>query len=214
MTKKEAERILKLYASLNKERYENVGKNIVAVLGSFDTWPYMDFTCREIVKLGHYVMTSIREYFLNEKGDVKWKKRDDIFKSVLMRESLRFMIFEEAHKAVIVYSVPGAHYIETEWCFQRLKRDSKFRCYGIALVREVKAENNCRFLKPFNDYSKCAADSSRTAWNCIAEENFCPFKSQGIAKNVIEYFFGRRRMELFAVEKINTLSAILSSLFH
>jgi len=208
-------RLLNLYAKWNRERYENLGKKVIAVLGSFDTWSYMEYTCRQISRLGHYVPTSIREYFVDDKGIVKWKERDDVFKSILMRESMRFMIFDEAHEVIIIYSVPGAHYIETDWCFQRLDRDSGFQCYGITLVRKIRTRDNCPFLERSNtlDVSKCAASSSRTAWECVGEEKFCPFKEQGIAKNVIEYFFGKRRMKLFAVERLDVLSQLYTHSF-
>jgi len=64
------------------------------------------------------------------------------------------------------------------------------------------------------DFSECVARPSRTAWECIEEKGFCPFKEQGIAKNVIEYFFNSSggRMMLLAVERLKALSGVLSSI--
>lgn len=209
---KRADELSDKYSEFMKEKYECRGKKIIAVLGTFDTWSYMDYVCRELVKQGHYVVTSIRRYCI-ENGNIQFAERGDPFKKIRMRESLRYMIFHEVHVAIIIYSVPGAQYIETEWCSERIARDKKFKCYGITFVRKFEDEKSCSDLEQFNnlDCTECTAGSDHTAWKCIKIEGFCPFKRQEVAKNVIEYFFSRR-MRLFALERIETTGLLLDLL--
>jgi len=199
-----------------RERFEGKGKKVIAVLGSFDTWPFIDTVSRLVAKKGHAAVTSLRIYF-KKKGKIYFEKRPEEFESIFMRDSLKLMIEKEAHKAVIIYSVPAAHYIETEWCFNRLEVDSTFEVYGIALVREINAkeqrDNNkdCIFLEPEVglDSTWCRAKTPRTAWKCVKRKGFCPFIKQQVAKNVIEYFFLSPRMKLYALERLDILSELL-----
>jgi len=205
-----------LYAHTHaiREIYEQKGKKVIAVLGSFDTWSYMDYTCRVLAKLGHFAVTSLYCYFEKDREIVR-RERSDPFRAILMRDSLRFMIFHEAHVAIIIYSVPGAHYIETEWCYERSGKDPDFKCYGITFVRKVTNERNCPHLN-INVYglecSECVSGRTRTAWDCIRERDFCPFKEQEVAKNVLEYFFVRQNMRLFALERLDILEELLRRL--
>lgn len=195
-----------------KNKYVQRGKKVIVVLGSFDTWSYMDFVCRELAKMGHYVVTSVRRYCL-QNGEIKRWDRDTDFMEVRMRESLRYMIFKEAHEAVIIYSVPGAQYLETEWCSERIKDEHDFKCYGITYVRKYNDSENCSYLQHFQELActKCTAQPDHTAWQCIDTKTFCPFKKQEIAKNVIEYFFDSG-MELFALERMDTTAQLLNAL--
>lgn len=213
--REKARTFLKINSNLMKSRYEAMGKRVIAVLGSFDTWPYIDYICRILARLGHFSITSLYVYF-SENGILQREERGRYFKDLAMRESLRFMIFEECHEAIITYSLPGAHYIETEWCFNRVNEDPNFKYYGIAFVRKIANEDKCPFLKRVEgiNSTECTAKFDRTAWDCIETKEFCPFKEQGVAKNVFEYFFANKRTRLFSVECLEDVPLLLNTLFH
>jgi len=40
-----------------------VARGLIAVLGSFDTWSYMDHICRIVAKNGYIARTSRYEYY-------------------------------------------------------------------------------------------------------------------------------------------------------
>ena len=216
---KEARKAVRNLSLVMKEKFEKRNKKVIAVLGSFDTWPYMDYTSRLLAELGHAAVTSIRIYYKDENGKITDRDREKLHESILMRDSLRIMINHEAHSAIIIYSVPGAHYIETEWCYNRVQNDKNFEVVGIAFVRNIKEGNNknCRLLEPVGSLEStwCRATAragERTAWNCRDEEGFCPFIKQEIAKNVIEYFLQYPRMKLYALERLDVLRSLLSQI--
>jgi hypothetical protein len=109
LTKKDCKLLLKRRAEDLKRKLEAKNKQVIAVLGSFDTWSYMDYTCRLLAKFGHAATTSLYVYYKNQKGNIERHEREDFYRSLHMESSLRLMIYAESHKAIIIYSVPGAH---------------------------------------------------------------------------------------------------------
>lgn len=175
----------------------------VAVLGAFDTWPCIDYVSRQLAKMGYTALTSRCVYKSTRKG-VKVKENKPQRNETMINFLYRFIM--ACKKAVILYSVPAGHYIETHWC-QHQKVDT----LGIALVRQTGTRKDCKSLRVVkkHDYSICRSNDN--AWDCIRKKN-CPFKEQGIAKNVIEYYLPAKNtplMHLTAVDDLESVSNLL-----
>ncbi len=221
LSQRKATEVLRIIVQGFRERFENKGKKVIAVLGAFDAWPYIDYVSRLLARNGHGAVTSIRIYLKNERGRIDIQSRPKEFRSISMRDSLKLMIEEEAHQALILYSVPGAHYIETDWCYERLKKDKDFSAIGIAFVRNVNKDDSdeekngkCSLLSPVAGFHSafCDAKPVRTAWDCMKQRSFCPFIEQQVAKNVIEYFFLSPRMRLYALDRLDVLPRLLNQI--
>lgn len=185
----------------------------VAVLGAFDTWSYMDYVCHLLAENNYVAMTSrwIYRKFGNRilRFDIK---EDPNFASNEFLSSLLDQIISTSKSAVINYSVSAAHFIETDWCYNKSKKT-----LGIAYVRSAfdRFEDCCKCLNvvttPVGEYSECKPLSQRTAWQCMRESAFCPFTKQDISKNVIEYFFRSDKMKLVAVENLKILPHVIKN---
>ncbi len=189
----------------------------IAVLGSFDTWSYMHKICTDLVGLGYMAITSRYIYKKNTspKYDYYRVERDPsdetIFieneaglvekKFIDMNTFLKNKVIDICDKAIIIYSLPAAHYNEADWCKDKAI-ESDFKTLGIAFVRKIDDDNYCKdCLVDYKlDVSYCKGES--TAWDCINKPD-CPFKNQGIAKNQLEYFLRYKdNMNIVAIEKI------------
>jgi hypothetical protein len=185
-------------------------KDRVTVLGAFDTWPYMDYVCETLSKLGSTVFTSRFNY--RRIGERVYRVNSYPDPNMEMNNYLHEMI-DHAKKAVLVFSVAGGHYIEADWCYKMEKPT-----LGIAYVRDTiydKGEKICPMLWPpglqHEDYSICINSyftEYGNAWKCM-ERGWCPFKRQGISLNVIEYFLTRSAMLLAAVARVSVTNQIL-----
>jgi hypothetical protein len=184
----------------------------VAVLGAFDTWPYMDFISRLLAENNYIALTSRWIYRKFGKRVFRFDilehpqyASDDLLSALLDR------IISNCSYAIVNFSVSAAHFIETDWCYHKGKRT-----LGIAYVRSAfdPSRRCCAFLHirdtPAGEYSECSASAGRTAWQCIREPCFCPFIEQGISKNVIEYFFRGDKMRIVAVENFQIIPHVLT----
>jgi len=185
----------------------------VAVLGAFDTWPYMDFVSRLLAENNYVAVTSrwIYRKFKNQILRFDTLEHPDFASSDFL-STLLDQIISVCKYAVVNFSVSAAHFIETDWCFKKGKKT-----IGIAHVRSAfePFENPCECLKikktPLGEYSVCEPSSQRTAWQCISEPGFCPFIRQDISKNVIEYFFRSNQMKIVAVENLRILPYVIKN---
>lgn len=184
----------------------------VAVLGAFDTWPYMDVVSRLLAEYNYVAVTSrwIYRKFGNRILRFDIQEHPDFASNSDFLTTLLDQIISVCKYAVVNFSVSAAHFIETDWCFKKGKKT-----FGVAYVRSAfdPFENCCKCLNiertPLGEYSECKASSQRTAWQCIRESAFCPFIRQGISKNVIEYFFRSDQMKLVAVENLRILPYVI-----
>jgi len=179
----------------------------IAVLGAFDTWPYMDFVSRRLARMGYLAVTSRYLYKYDQRNRKIIRVDNSPDPDEFMVDFLQRMIMK-CPRAIIIYSVSGGHFIETDWCYR-----NHINTLGIALVRKVdetKPSEQCPDLKVSSriEYSLCRG--SKTAFECIGS-GACPFKDQGISKNVIEYFLraGPSNMVLVAVENIDRIPALV-----
>ena len=193
----------------------------IAVLGAFDTWPFMDFICRILTNQGYICITSRYIYH-------KFKEKIIRFPTTLIKQytseayqmsRLLKKIIQNCLLAIINYSVSAAHYIETDWC----SKQDNLNLIGIAFVRNPYKSKNCDYLRinsiPESStfYSICDVInhcSDWKAWDCIDVENFCPFKQQDISKNILEYYFsGKKKSKLISVENLENLPYIFDVIF-
>lgn len=183
----------------------------IAVLGSFDTWSYMHSICVEIAKLGGTAITS-KYLYINFSGSKfqYYRTQRDIDQQKTMNDFLKENVIGEAKKAIIVYSVPAAHYNEAEWCNQKCEKDPTFTALGICFARDISKDTYCKSLTINNDLNYAYCEGIGTAWECIDKPD-CPFKNQGIAKNQIEYFLNNKnKMKLIAIEKVENMGEIIN----
>jgi len=176
----------------------------VAVLGAFDTWPYIDHVCRQLAEMQLTAITSRYVYKKDPDRGIVTEPHDP-------EENERMIPFlhsfiERCDRAVVIYSVPAGHYIETYWC-----QEQKKNTLGIALVRSITLKKRCASLKVFakQGYSICRGNG--TAWDCI-NKGACPFKEQGMAKNVIEYYLPTKKtpyMHLTALDNLGNAHTLL-----
>lgn len=195
-------------------------ENRIAVLGAFDTWPYMDLVSRILANEDYISITSRYIYHKLNHNVIRihigavptFASREYLMKRLLKQIINRCLL------AIINYSVSAAHYIETDWCADV----PNLNVIGIAYVRDTYQVNNCENLciknipNSSNNYSTCKAinfsDSEWNAWKCIDQSGFCPFIQQDISKNVIEYYFDKRdKWKLIACNNLETIPYILNT---
>jgi hypothetical protein len=186
----------------------------VAVLGAFDTWPYIDFISRIIAKNNYVAVTS--RYIYKKFGQkilrFSTQEMPSIASQRFFMSRLLDQIITNSSYAIINFSVSAAHFIETDWCFQK-----SVKTLGIAYVRSPfnPLRTTCEHLEPIETPSglytvcKVTPDMGRTAWDCIESPKSCPLIEQGISKNVVEYFFRGSYMEIVAVENMNVLPFLI-----
>lgn len=175
----------------------------VAVLGAFDTWPYMHKICTEIASSGYTAVTSKYIYQKNEKTKSGYMRVARTTDNMSMNDFLLKKVIKICDLAIIIYSVPAAHYNEAEWCDK-----NKIRTLGIAFVRNPRNEGDCEDCVIQNEMGLSFCIGEGNAWTCISRDK-CPFKDQGIAKNQIEYFLDNPNMNLISVEKIENTKKII-----
>lgn len=188
----------------------------VAVLGAFDTWPYMDYVCRVLANCNYVAVTSKYVY----------RKINDRVLRIRTQEHLGFaseyhfmgalldQIISSCASAIVNFSVSAAHFIEIDWCHRKSKKT-----LGITYARAISGleKGSCKNLKiietdrGFYSVCKIGTGETRTVWECMKSPTYCPFIRQDISKNVIEYFFRGKDMEIVAVEDIGVLPLILGN---
>lgn len=183
------------------------------VLGSFDTWSYMDFVARLLADTGWTVNTSRFVYrkYSDEVQRVETRHVPSFADRTERMSQLLDQIIVESKVAIVCLSTSAAHFIEIEWLSQKDKPT-----VGIAFVRETqRADDNCPYLKKADHEglpTQCDAHGLR-AWDCIElnKNHFCPFISQDISKNILEYFTSERsNQRFFAIENLTHLPALLA----
>lgn len=176
----------------------------VAILGAFDTWVLMHNVASILAKKGYVAITSRFIYTKNDHND-GYERYDNYpdDPNQTMTDFLQKYVIKPCPKAIILFSVPAAHYNEVEWC-SKLKIDT----LGIAFVREIYKEEMCPdcVVNHQLDYSYCIGEEH--AWTCISKPN-CPFKKQEIAKNILEYFSSNENINLIALEKLEKIDKIV-----
>ena len=205
------ENSLKIFQNIHTKKGQEIKgpKSVsVAVLGAFDTWVLMHEISVILARLGYTARTSLYTYIFKDKSSHKYYRDPNPDSEESMTEYLRDNLLGNSDKAVIVYTVPAAHYNEAEWLHQ-LEKET----LGIALVRKIDGIGLCRdyVLEKKLGYGYCIGTD--TAWECI-KKNPCPFKSQEIAKNQIEYFTvlskdKLNKMKLICIERMSNLEKIL-----
>lgn len=202
----------------------------VAVLGSFDTWSYMHKICVDLVNLKYNAITSRFVYQQHDDSSLEYYRvpRDpsdipiDIEKyskesgttvkeelCIDMNTFLKEYVIDICDKAIIIYSLPAAHYNEAEWCKDlAIKRD--YKTLGITFVRKIRDDKYCKDCLVDDQLDIVYCNGSINAWKCIDNPD-CPFKHQGIAKNQLEYFLlYKNNMTLIAIEKIEKTKPIIN----
>lgn len=190
----------------------NPPRKTVAVLGAFDTWPYMNFIAELTAENDCIVHTSRFVYAKDRNTGIIHREPFEIDINTPMIEFLQRNLIAKSDMVIIIYSVSAGHYNEAHWCSEQKKPT-----LGIALVRGIRVTgigeeeiDNCIKLHVSADsYSACSAISPWTAWSCINSEP-CPFKKQGISLNQIEYFITNNKfMSLFAVDRIQEIENLV-----
>ncbi len=190
--------------------------NRVAVLGAFDTWPYMDYISR-LIASNNYVAVTSKYLYRKVNGKVlrmRTQEHQGFAPQFHFMGALLDQIISDCSSAIISFSVSAAHFIEIDWCYKKSKKT-----LGVAYVRAASGleKGSCENLTTADTnqgaYSFCNIDSknTRTAWDCMKENVYCPFISQDISKNVIEYFFRGKDMEIVAVENISILPSVINT---
>ncbi len=191
-----------------------MANGLIAVLGSFDTWSYMDYLSRAVARQGYVARTSRYEYALDVVANQVERTDFHPAPGENMIHFLRDTVIAKSKKAIIAYSVSAGHYNEVDWCASQMKPS-----LAIAFVRDVEPKlrgNHCSELMvaPNMSHSSCGGGirfADWTAWHCI-QANPCPFKEQGISKNQLEYFHQNNPfMYLFAVEQIQSSDLLVQS---
>ena len=193
----------------------------VAVLGAFDTWPYMDLICRILSKKGYISITSRYVYHKFRNTIIRFPTtniKQYASEQYQMKRLLK-KIIQNCLLTIINYSVSAAHYIETDWCSEQ----ENLKMIGIAYVRNTFKANNCEYLmiktlpQSKSYYSICEVkvrELNWKAWDCINVDKFCPFIQQDISKNILEYYFtNSENSKLICVENLEDLSNILEVIF-
>jgi len=186
----------------------------VAVLGAFDTWPIMDCISRRLA-FNNYVAVTSRYVYRKVNGSImrmRTQEHPGFAPQYHFMGALLDQIISDSSSAVINFSISAAHFIEIDWCYKKSKKT-----LGIAYVRAISGleKNSCENLHIVEtadgSYSVCKTDpqENRTAWDCMRMPMYCPFLGQDISKNVVEYFFRGKDMEIVAVENIGVLPSVL-----
>lgn len=189
-------------------------KERVAVLGAFDTWPYMDYVSRMLANRNYVAVTS--RYLYRKINDrvmrMRTQENPGFAGQYFFMGTLLDQIISDCASAIVNFSVSAAHFIEIDWCYRKTKKT-----LGITYARAISGleRGSCENLKIVETdrgfYSTCkiSPGETRTVWDCMKSTTYCPFIRQDISKNVIEYFFRGRDMENVAVEDIGVLPLIL-----
>lgn len=196
-------------------KYKSKSKNsqLVSVFGAFETWPYMGYICRLVAERGHVAISS---RFVYPPGEAPEKLEHE--KMLPMREFLQALT-TSCNKAIVIFSVSAAHFVETEWlycrCLEETDKENALKVLGIAFVRQINPtkpkERNCKHNQITGVYSICTGE--RNAWKCMEEKGFCPFIRQDISKNIIEYFCkSKKLMTLTAIENIEEVPNVLGTI--
>ena len=188
----------------------------VAVLGAFDTWPYIDHISRKLALNNHVAVTSRYLYRLINGKVLRMRTQEHpgFAPQFHFMGALLDQIISDCSAVIINFSVSAGHFIEIDWCYKKSKKT-----LGVAYVRATSGleQGSCENLRVIETddgfYSMCQIDSAdgHTVWECMKKTSYCPFISQDISKNVIEYFFRGRDMEMVAIENIEVLSSILNT---
>lgn len=188
----------------------------VAVLGAFDTWPYMDYVCRILANNNYIAVTSRYLYRKINDRVVRLRTQEHpgfagqyYFMGILLDQ-----IISSCASAIVNFSVSAAHFIEIDWCQRKSKKT-----LGITYARAISGleKGSCENLQIVETdrglYSICKIGKGeiRTVWDCMKSATYCPFIQQDISKNVIEYFFRGKDMENVAVEDVGVLPLILGN---
>jgi len=180
----------------------------VAILGAFDTWSLMHYVASQVSQRGYVAITSMYIYAKANTREGYYRSQYLPDKNESMTHFLKHGVIGLAGKAIILYSVPAAHYNEAEWCS---KKDPPFRTLGLVFVRSIVESGGCIDCIPtsLEEYSQCQGTTS--AWDCISKPK-CPFKTQGVAKNQLEYYTlsKSKNMKLIAVERPEKIGSTLS----
>src|SRR5207249_4215996 len=119
----------------------------------------------------------------------------DIDPDLTMNEFLGKDLIGHSDCAIVVYSLPAAHYNEAQWC-----ADQKKPTLAVAFARGLTVTDmndaeveNCPKLVVSHPrlYSSCTAQPPWTGWHCTQSAP-CPFKKQGIAISQLEIFITNR----------------------
>ena len=197
------------------ERAKSKHRGTVAVLGAFDTWTYMYYIAEQVARNNFVAHTSRFVFAKDPKTQEIRREPFDIDPEMTMNEFLSNQLIDKSDRAIIVYSVPAAHYNEAEWCVRQGKPT-----LGIAFTRGITVTDmndeeipNCHKLLVGQQqfFSTCTATPPWTGWHCTQSAP-CPFKKQGIAINQLEYFITNRpRMQLHAVERIGNADFLVQN---
>jgi hypothetical protein len=208
--------ILKLNKEKEKKAEETLGpkKMRVAVLGAFDTWSLMHKVSVDLARLGYTAVTSRYEYnYADYTNYGYYRVSQPENPDISLNDFLKKSVIGISKKAIIIYTVPAAHYNEADWCMQenirRMKKDDILETLGIAFVRKITGNYCPDYAVNINmEYGYCNGISN--AWFCIEQGN-CPFINQEIAKSQIEYFTSESKetMKLICVEKIEHINKII-----
>jgi hypothetical protein len=230
------------YAKLEivRKNLDKKSAKAVAILGSFDTWPLMDYCARLVVKHDPDA-TAITSRFIyrydRSLADVVLNQHVPS-PDQSMYDFLKEIVVDSSYCAVICYSTPAAHYIETDWCHQSGKPTlGIFFCRTPVWIDEIsqrcltldtsKVREDCQFLMavpPAKEtggikYSYCTPSIQddkealihrwNNVWCCMKSRNYCPFIAQGTSKNVLEYYLMKENMVAAALSRMEALGDIL-----
>lgn len=174
----------------------------VAVLGAFDTWALMHKIAVSLAKKERTAVTSRYYYYPDDNLDYVREPNYPENPKQTMNDFLKYNVINDCSKAIIVYSVPAAHYNEAEWC-EKFRKET----LGIAFVRNLYDNNFCPDCVVDHKYEYAYCCSEDTGWECISKPD-CPFKKQEIAKSQLEYYT-TEYMTLIAVEKLEKVDNII-----
>lgn len=130
----------------------------VAVLGAFDTWVLMHNVAAILATAGYTAVTSRYNYVENEFNNSysRYENKPDT-PNQSMTNFLQENVINCCSRAIILFSVPAAHYNEVEWCSKLGKKT-----LGIALVREIYKEDMC---------PECVVNYQYSYAYCIGKDN-------------------------------------------
>jgi hypothetical protein len=179
-------------------------KNRVAVLGSFEAWPFMHKICMDVVQCEYAAVTSryiYRPSTDTSSGYYRAKRDHD---NMEMNQFLREKVIGICDSAIIVYSAPGTNYNEAEWC-----NSLGVRTLGINFTRTIQGESYCEdcIVDEGAGFSYCCGEGD--AWTCASKKP-CPFKNQGISKSQLDYFLRNKNMSLISTEKLEKTTDIVN----
>ncbi len=150
------------------------GRDIVSVLGAFDTWPLMDYVAKKMaVKSNNFLVLTSRYNYFHENGKtIQIIKQHESFKNSPMRDSLKNMILH-SNKVVIIYTISAAHYVESDWCFELCRNKKDFKVYGLTFVRNIQIEKDTKPIRKFTD-PEIQMEYDRLTKTQMEEKKNCP----------------------------------------